>query len=188
MNKKLLNNKTVLENNLKQLISAIMICRDNNFITPSLILLYSGIDVMSWLNCPKSQPKVIRSDFWEWVEKYLLPNSQLNCSAKDLYSARCGILHTLTAESDSSKHGKAKIICYSWGTGDENKLQKALNNNSVTQNAKAVHFNKLFYAFITGIEKFVIELENDKQKAEIAYKRANKMFSNIPVADTTNQV
>ena len=42
----------------------------------------------------------------------MLPDSGLPCNADDIYAARCGLLHTLTAESRKSRHGYARDLNY----------------------------------------------------------------------------
>lgn len=76
------------------------------------MLLYAQIDIAASLNRPVSKSQVTREDFKNWVNQYLLPNSNLDCSADDLYAARCGLLHTYMAESKASRAGKAKQTFY----------------------------------------------------------------------------
>ena len=60
----------------------------------AMILVYSGIDAFAWLNRPGNIEDVRRTDFEQWVDTYLLPDSGLNCSSSDLYAARCGLVHS----------------------------------------------------------------------------------------------
>lgn len=100
----------VFERNAEELLTAIEACLRSRLLLPGLLLLYAGIDIMAWLNRPKSHADVQRSDFVEWAEKYLLPGTKLACSAIDLYAARCSLLHSYTAESRLSREGKAKQV------------------------------------------------------------------------------
>lgn len=120
-----------------------------------------------------------RSDFIEWVEKYLLPNSGLLCNAIDLYSARCAILHSYTSKSKLSCEGKAKEILYAWGTGRAEDLQE-LVKLSGKFSIIALHIEKLIKAYQIAVERFKQHLSNNPQKANIVYERAQKFFSNMP--------
>ena len=98
-----------LENVFEQMLSPIELCVAARLGTPSLILLYSAIDIAGWLN---SEHRKVQDRFTEWVDKYLLPNSSLKCTALDLYGARCGLVHSYSSDSDLSRSGKVTPIGY----------------------------------------------------------------------------
>jgi hypothetical protein len=79
----------------------------------ALSLVFSSIDKMAWLSCTKVDHD--RHDFIAWVEKYFLPGNPNRLDAVDLYAARCGFLHTGSAESKLYRDGKAKQVFYSTG-------------------------------------------------------------------------
>jgi len=79
---------TALEKHIDHLLTAIETCIANKFTLPALILMYSAIDTMAWLNRDEEHEDVTRSDFILWVETFLLPDSGLSCTAIDLYAAR----------------------------------------------------------------------------------------------------
>lgn len=136
---------------------------------------------MAWLNRPYSQPDVCRKDFEEWVKKYLLPGSGIQCNSIDLYSARCGIIHSFTYESKKTREGKAKKIVYSWGTAKAEDFQELIDSigdfSTIT-----LHINMLHEAFLMGVKHFIQSLSDDSKKAKIVYKRANKFFTNLPLS------
>jgi hypothetical protein len=79
---------------------------------PTILLLYTTIDIFASLARPTGQEDTDRDIFKDWVDKYMLPDSGLPCNADDIYAARCGLLHTLTAESRESRLGHARNINY----------------------------------------------------------------------------
>ena len=79
--------------NLKTLFLAIETCIQDKRILPALMLIYSGVDILASLE----QGKSTRSSFIKWVDEYLLKAHSFPCTSLELYAARCGILHTLTA-------------------------------------------------------------------------------------------
>jgi len=168
--------KEAFEKNIEELITTIRCCLDNKWNLPSLILIYSGIDIMAWLNLPSTRERNTRSDFIKWIDKYLLPNSELKCSADDLYGARCSIVHTYTAESDLSQRGDAKEIYYAWENRNSNELQQIINERQ--HQGIAVHIKELFDAFVKGVELFKKDLSKNIKKAELVYERTNKFFIN----------
>ncbi|WP_019438316.1 hypothetical protein [Pseudomonas putida] len=85
----------------------------NGCTTHALSLVFISIDKMAWLSSAKVDHD--RNDFIAWVEKYFLPGYPIQLNALDLYAARCGLLHTGSAESKLFRDGKAKQIFYSTG-------------------------------------------------------------------------
>jgi hypothetical protein len=166
---------STLEIQAEHLISSIELCRKEQFITPSLMLAYATIDIMAWLNRDVSHLDVQRSDFIKWVDTYLLPNSQLSCTAIDLYAARCSLLHSYSAESRLSREGKASQLLYAWGVADEQELQKLIDLEG-SRDAKAVQVEKLLAALKKGVEQFISNVVHNK----LVLHRADKFFSNMP--------
>jgi len=79
--------------------------------TPALVLIYSAIDVVGWLYAANPSAST-GPRFTSWVAKYLLPAVNLDCSSRELYGARCGIVHNFSTESDLSRKGEVRQIVY----------------------------------------------------------------------------
>jgi hypothetical protein len=84
--------KGKLQQETAQFLASAERCIEFNSIQSAMILMYSGIDAMAWLTRPPGVDDVRPSDFTDWVESFLLPNSGFPCAADDLYAARCGLL------------------------------------------------------------------------------------------------
>lgn len=115
------------EANTQELLSAINDTWDNQHIMPGLIMLYSGIDIMAWLNRPAAIPDVREADFINWVDIYLIPHYPRTIRAVDIYGARCSVLHSYTARSRRSRQGRARQVLYAWGTARAEDLQQAID-------------------------------------------------------------
>lgn len=103
-----------MEESLLDLARGIETCREQKLHLPTLVLLYSAIDISAWMT--NEDPKAgVGKRFMAWVDQYLLKATPMDCTAADLYAARCGIVHTLSPDSDLSDKGKARRICYAWG-------------------------------------------------------------------------
>jgi hypothetical protein len=139
----------------EHLLGAISKCIRSGFHLPALMLIYSTIDVMAWLDHDEEAKDVTRSDFLRWTETYLLPDSDLGCTAIDLYAARCAILHSYSAESRLSREGRAKTISYAWGTAKEETLRSAVARSSLRDKVQVVHINKLLKALKKGVAEFI---------------------------------
>ena len=180
MAKNNISDLNALEKNLDNIIKSIEICLKEKLQISSLILLYSGIDIVSWLNRPTSKEKASREDFIRWVDDYLLPNPNIKCRAIDLYAARCAIVHSYSFFSMLSKDGKAKKIYYSWGKANIKSLQNDIDRR-LKKDTVAIHINDFLEVFKEGIEKFKLSIKNDKEKEKVVHDRANKyFFVNMP--------
>ncbi|MFH1618412.1 MAG: hypothetical protein ABIG11_00750 [bacterium] len=83
-----------LHQNLQAFEKGISVCIDNKLITPALILIYSAIDMLGWVDSGDADAN--KNSFLMWTEKYLLTQKAFGCTALDIYAARCGLLHTVT--------------------------------------------------------------------------------------------
>jgi hypothetical protein len=128
---------------MTQLGTGIGVCFDKKLITSALVLLYSAIDITSWLASDKPNATV-RECFVTWVEKYLLASKPLKCTALELYSARFGLVHTLTPDSQLVEQGKARLIAYAWGTAKSNDLSKLIDMTKLSDKAVAVQVEELW--------------------------------------------
>jgi hypothetical protein len=119
-----------LRDQLGQLGAAIETCLDGRHILSALTLLYSAIGTVCWLD--SEQQFETRADFKRWAEKYMLNakgSKAVECTAIELYAARCGILHTSSGESRLAADGEARMLQYAWGTGSAaaaNEVGKAI--------------------------------------------------------------
>lgn len=162
--------------NIEKHFEAIDLCLKNQCIMPALILIYSGIDILATLGMPKDKKQSTRQDYIKWCEQFIIPQNLLNCTATDLYAARCSIVHTYTAESGLSRDGKANEIVYAWGNREPEPFQNALDKLGLPQ--RVIHVETLLKAFRFATEEFLkIPLENE-ELLELMNKRSLKFFKN----------
>lgn len=173
----------LFNNCCKNIVESIALCIKKKYFIPGLSLIYSGIDIMAWFNLPTTQQDVTGNDFKEWAEKYLLPNSNLECNASDLWAARCGIVHTSSFKSKLSREGRAREIYYAWGNKSVEDLKKIILFHK--KDAIAVHIDDLFNAFKKGIDEFQTDIRISFNKSKSVYNRARKyIFTNIFTNDS----
>jgi len=163
-----------LVESINELLNGILLVHGEDLSIPALILLYVGIDFVASLDRRDPYKDVTRADFMAWVDRYLLPKSDFKCSSIDLYSARCGWVHTYTSKSRFVKTGEAKEIFYVFGLYDkEDQLQKAIKDPSVTV---AVHFTKLFNAFRDGLDVWEREFLADPDHRDRVINNSNRLL------------
>jgi hypothetical protein len=161
--------------NLMSLMSGINACLERNLKGPALTLIYSTIDTAGWLDT--DQTFTTRQGFINWTEKYLLTATPLAVNAIDLYAARCGLLHTFTPDSQLSANGKARRLCYAWGTARVQDVQRLIDATNGNQIYAAVHVDELFEALKLGLLTFVDDIENDQPRKARVLAKAKKFFS-----------
>jgi hypothetical protein len=86
----------------EQLRARIATCLHEHDWLSALILLYSALDAMGWLARPPGEPHIPSVHFKAYVRKYVLKPTD-EASDTDLWGARCGMLHSHSAESDHSR-------------------------------------------------------------------------------------
>ena len=158
---------------LKQLDVAIGMCVDAKLIMPALALLYTSIDIAAWVR--SGDQGNIASQFISWADRYLLPDSGLQCTAKELYSARCGLLHTYSSQSRLTKKNEARELVYAWGNSTAEDFQELIDLAQI-DTFIPIKIEILFEAYRQGIKRMLDELQRDEQLASRAYERGSKFY------------
>ncbi|RXJ53794.1 hypothetical protein [Candidatus Marinarcus aquaticus] len=157
--------------NYYQMLYAIEQSIEQKLQLPTLTLIYSTIDSLSWVAYGDIG---VKKRFTKWIHDYMFRTKKLNVNALDLYAARCAILHTLTPNSDLSNNNQASTLWYSWGIGEDIELEQLIKKRKV-ENAKVIHINELYESLKLGILQF-IQIENLNEDSQ---KRINQHYENI---------
>jgi hypothetical protein len=161
----------------KQILGLGMLYK-KRLIMPLLMLLYSTIDIVSFIEAggdDKSAGKRFQAFLDKYVVKYL---SEVN--AFDIWGARCSILHTGTPESTSSKQGKAREILYCWEKAPIEMLNEIIKKAPEPQKYVAMSIENLLVAFGKGIDDFLGDLENDSGLLKNCMERVKKLYALVP--------
>ncbi len=148
--------------NMTQLLDAIEDCLAKGRLISCLTLLYSGMDVTASLE--RRPDEGTKAAFVRWVDENLLKVHPLPCTALELYAARCGVVHTFTAESDLSRLGSARQVIYAWGgakTEDLAAATKLLGRADV-----AVHIRELIDGFRAGLATYLEEVARSPERQQ----------------------
>lgn len=164
-----------LHDNILMLAAGIEACIEKKLSTPALILIYSAIDTVGWLDT--GDAFATKTSFMTWVDSYLLTGNTLACSALDLYAARCGLLHTFTPDSKLRRDGKARYINYAWGKACVDDLWRSIELTKTEAGYVAVHVNDLYEAWQIGVLRFCAEVETDPERRARVYKKADQFFA-----------
>jgi hypothetical protein len=139
---------------------------------PAVILIYSAIDAAAWLSCDNDHHT--RKDFISWVDAWMMPLGKLQCTATELYSARCGILHTFTSKTSLTKQGAARQICYVNRASTVAEMDGYLRRVNKTGYV-SIHLNDLYDSYKLGYKHFELNSLNDAIKS-VRFKRKRELY------------
>ncbi len=162
--------------NVHELRKAPEFCLRNAWVLSAAKLIYSGIDNLAWLVRAHDRPNVEKADFADFVGEYLLPSSGLPCDSEELYSARCGLLHCNTAESNISRAGNARYFSYATGSSPEDEGYEHISSESRSKHV-VVHIEKLYVAYSMSIDRLNQRITRDTDFADSIYRRSAKLYA-----------
>ena len=147
-------------------------CLMNNAPTGAVILTYCAMDAMAFLSMPEGKQNVARSDFKEWVTKYMKTDSAqpYQYNADDLYGSRCGIVHTYGAESDLSRENRCRKIVFRL-----NCLKHFYEPNK-EPDLVILGIDLFIRDFFDAIDKFILDIEKDANLKRRVENRLPNMF------------
>jgi hypothetical protein len=134
---------------------------------------------MASLGLPDDQEDVRGEDFVKWTDQYLLPGCGIACTAVDLYSSRCGIVHSMTAESRKIRQGAAREVLFAWRPHRAEDLQQI--GDRLNRPICAVQVDALIQAFHIATDRFVQASQLDPELGQRVSKRQKKILVNIRV-------
>jgi hypothetical protein len=158
-----------------QIKKGIRVALENECYASGVILIYSGIDAMAYLDMPDGQLDVTRSDFERWADNYIRCPCKEQVSGLELYGARCGMLHTHTIISQLSRQGKVRQIGYM-----DKSVPEVRYNPAVSKDLVLVSVEGLAEAFFAGVDRFLIEAFADAEKATVAEQRLRTLVHLLP--------
>ena len=159
----------------EQIKKGIRVTLNNDCFGSAVILIYSGIDAMAFLNMPKDQEDVTKNDFIEWADRYIRFACKDQLTGNDLYGARCGMLHNYSAFSRMSRNGECRNIGYI-----NKSVPEVRYNPDVSESLVLVSVPALAEAFFDGVYQFLNDIFSNQEKAEIAKERFNKLVHELP--------
>ena len=141
-----------------------------------LLLTLAGIDAMAFLGMQGTKEKSSRSDFIRWVETYIQFPCEEQLSGLELYAARCAALHSYSTESALSITEQCREI--GW-MGEA--VPEIVYNPRVSESLVMVSVPALVAAFFEGIDRFLIHLYADSDRAAIADERFGRILHMLPI-------
>ena len=169
----------LFESNILELIKTIDYCFKDNINLTGLILFYSTIDIMAWLSRDQVESDATRNDFIRWVNEFVLPGSGLACTAEELFSARCNVIHSYVPEWGTGinrREREARKIIYAWGKGRGEANESHVSKQMEKDKTVLVYSDELVNSFKMAIERFNSSLSFNRALSELVYERSEKYF------------
>lgn len=120
-------------------------------------------------------------DYKKWVSMFLLPNLEdYNCTEKEIYLARCSVLHTYSAVAKHQKNNR--IVSYTCGEkGYLNRLNRIIPEFEVmSEKIVLINIGDLVNGYINGTSSFFKQIEKSKELLGKVIKKSDNYY-----ADTT---
>jgi len=160
---------------LKDIGDSIKFALENRHITASLILTYSAIDCMASLIMPEDQKEVRGNDFQNWVNTYMKADADQSYQyeGKDLWGARCGLVHRYSPYSRFSERGDCKVFQYHDGSNH-------VYNPSISKDVVVISAPRLVRDFYKAMTVFLKDLIENDELREKANRRMGTLFQVVP--------
>lgn len=154
----------------------------------ALVLFYAYTDALGSLLRPKTERRTSPFYFKRYVREFILAGSTLPVTDDDLWSARCGMLHTFSPYSDLTEGAspRAKKVVYV-----KSAQQAEISNRAaIATHLKGVVFVDafdLFNAFISGGVAFGKKVASDADFADSVLFHGDHFFQDfrIRIAEPT---
>jgi hypothetical protein len=141
---------------------------------PGFIVLYTSMDILASLTRPDNSKRTDSAFFKDWVTSYMLTPLAVPYSADDLWGARCGLLHTLTAESDMSRSKGAKMLNYI-GNDAMAKVMQQKHDPTCSENI-FISTHQFVDAFLAACDRFAADVRSNPSLQKRVYSHAAKLL------------
>jgi hypothetical protein len=166
-----------LRGNVTALFEAIDLMVEQQRILAALILIFAGIDAIASLD--RRPGETSQAAFLRWADAFLLCGGQIPCTAKELYGARCGILHTFSADSTLSRRGEVRRVVYARGHSVSRGALDGVLRRQQRTDVVAIHLSDLQDAFRVGVSAFFIAVAEDDARLDAVLKKAGTWLIDV---------
>lgn len=139
-------------------------------------MAYICIDTLANLSRPASKKKVTRSDFMEWVDTYLQahPDQPYQYRGKDVYAARCALLHTYGSEAELHEEDP-DIIMFGYHDGGKHQY-----NPSVARRLAIIGTKSFVKDVIHAVYSFIKKCMEDAALKQLVESRLEMVLQTLP--------
>lgn len=158
------------------LVSELKLCDEHGITTASAAMSFVCIDALANLSRPKDKARVTRADFKEWVDKHLKadPEQPYQYRGKDVYAARCALLHSYGSESEVHQED-AETIKFAYHDGGRHQFDKSVEPRLVIIGTKSF-VNDVVHAVVS----FLNECRSDASLKARVEPRLSQVLQTFP--------
>lgn len=162
-----------------QMIEKLKKCEKAGATTACLMQIYVYIDTLAYFGMPSSKEKNSKSDFIEWADKYLKAEKEQNYQyrGKDLYGARCALLHTFSSEGNYHIENQ-DIIRFGYHDGGRHYYDPKVDDTLVI-----IGVASFVNDFVTAVTNFLQDIKKriaDENEKSILEERLKKILNIVP--------
>lgn len=143
----------------------------------ALVLFYAYCDGIASLLRLKEEKRTNAKYFMRFLREYVLAGTDLQPNEDDLWSARCGMLHTFSPYSDMTEGPtpRARKVVY---VGSSSQAKHCEDVMAWAKNKDHVFVDPydLFNAFVDGVVRFVKAVRDDEDLADRVLFHADRFF------------
>jgi hypothetical protein len=167
---------------LMRFAKSIATSRDNDDLDGALVLFYAYCDAVGSLIRPIERNRTDSGFFKEFVRDYILPHCDSDICADDLWSTRCGILHTYSPHSGASdkKDPTVREIVYVGSRKQADFCHEVMKSDNQSDLIFIDPYD-LFNGFIDGIVSFLKAVDQEIDLRERVLFHAEKYFNNYRI-------
>lgn len=167
---------------VQDLIAAVRKLENDGLFMPALILTYSSIDIVAALDRPEHTASTSGAVFKAWVTDYLLKNSELTCTAEEIWGARCGLLHTHTLDSDRSRAGSVRTVSLVKSLKPDviRFIQREFDNQGT--NTVVIDYDTFVSSFVFGVARFLESFRSDPTKRKRVLQHSLRLAQHFQTA------
>ncbi len=159
------------------LVSELKSCDKNGMVTASIAMAFICIDTLANLGRPSGKKKVTRKDFIDWVNSHLKghPDQPYQYRGKDVYAARCAMLHTYGSEASLHEEDPDAIM---FGYHDGGKHNYDPN---IKKNLALIGVRSFVNDVVCAVESFLVECQTDPSLKQRVEERLPKVLQSKPI-------
>jgi hypothetical protein len=163
-------------NGVLGLLHEITKCQDAGATASTAIMVYIGIDVMAFLAMPPGHPRQTRDDFIAWVNQYLhaAPNSAYQYDGRDVYGARCAMVHTYSIEADYHAQNPG-VKRFGYHDGGGHAYDPVADAGLVI-----IGINSLVHDFVQAVGRFIQTMIADEALRQRVAERIPQVVQSFP--------
>ncbi len=153
----------------------INICIDNECFRAAIILIFVGIDAMSYMDRPEVSKYNDSTDFKNWIKKYFHVFGETIITPEEWFAARNAIVHTYGAYSKLHKEQNVRVLGYLV------KSHTHIRYNSVkSKELILVDILAMRDAFSKGVYSCLTEAFSDSNRKQIMEDRLKELIILYP--------